>query len=264
MLDGSRPTFGGSIRRLSAAQKSSKGAPPYSLFINRPVGRVFAATAYLIGLTPNQVTGLSALCTFASIGALALLPPSWWLGIAVGIGLMIGYALDSADGQLARLRGGGSPDGEWLDHMIDSVKVVAVHLVVLVAWYRFAELPPALLLVPIGFALVSSVHFFGMILVDLMGRLARARQDPTSTDHPPAGSAGPTGSMVIRTLLKLPTDYGLLCLLFLFWGAVPVFATGYTLMALATAGYLVLVAVKWRFEVRAMGRAESPGEGTSR
>lgn len=255
MEDGSRPTFVGSMRRLRLAQKSSKGAPPYSLFLNRPVGRVFAAAAYLIGMTPNQVTGLSALCSFVSIGALALAPPSWWLGLLVGVGLMIGYALDSADGQLARLRGGGSPDGEWLDHMIDSVKVVSVHLVVLIAWYRYADLlqprlPEPMLLVPLVFALVSSVHFFGMILVDLMGRLARAQRDEPV---PPPQSAS-----LIKTLLKLPTDYGLLCLLFLFWGVPWVFPVGYTLMAIATTGYTLLVVIKWRSDVQGLARSVGP------
>lgn len=245
MQDGSRPTFGGSIRRLRTAQKSAKGAPLYSLVINRPLGRIFAAVAHLLGMTPNQVTALSAVFTFASVAALALLEPSWWLGIVVGAGLMIGYALDSADGQLARLRGGGSADGEWLDHMIDAVKVVAVHLVVLIAWYRYTDLPEPMLLVPIGFALVSSVHFFGMILVDLMGRLHRAG----GADLPQ-----PTGSM-IKTVLKLPTDYGLLCLLFLFWGAMEVFAIGYAVMAVTTAGYLLLVVIKWRSDVVAMNAA---------
>lgn len=255
MEDRSRPTFAGSLRQLRSAQKSSKGAPPYSLFINRPVGRVLAAAAHLIGMTPNQVTGLSALCSFVSIGALALVPPSWWLGLLAGAGLMIGYALDSADGQLARLRGGGSPDGEWLDHMIDAVKVVAVHLVVLIAWYRYADLlqpqlPTPMLLVPIGFALVSSVHFFGMILVDLLGRLARAQQGDAAPP-PQAGS-------MIKTLLKLPTDYGLLCLVFLFWGVPWIFAVGYSLMAVATAGYLLLVVIKWRSDVQAMDRSVGP------
>lgn len=246
-----RPTFRSSLGELSSAQKSAKGAPPYSLFINRPVGRVFAATAHWLGLTPNQVTGLSAVFTFASITALALAPPVWWLGLPVGLGLMIGYALDSADGQLARLRGGGSPDGEWLDHLIDAVKVVAVHLVVLIAWYRYADrfvpaVPEPLLLVPIGFALVSSVHFFGMILVDLMGRLARAQRGEPAPQPQPAS--------MIKTLLKLPTDYGVLCLLFVFWGVPWVFPIGYTLMAAATAGYLVLVVIKWRSDVQAMNR----------
>ena len=39
-------SFGEALKRLRHVQKSSKGAPPYSLFINRPLGRVIAAAAY--------------------------------------------------------------------------------------------------------------------------------------------------------------------------------------------------------------------------
>ena len=65
---------------------------------------------------------------------------------------MLGYALDSADGQLARLRGGGSLTGEWLDHVIDSFKISTLHLAVLVMAYRFFPTPTWWLLVPLVFS----------------------------------------------------------------------------------------------------------------
>jgi phosphatidylglycerophosphate synthase len=58
---------------------------------------------------------------------LATAPATWFVGL-ITVVLVLGYALDAADGQLARLRGGGSSLGEWLDHMIDSAKVVGPHL----------------------------------------------------------------------------------------------------------------------------------------
>ena len=63
---------------------------------------------------------------------------------------MFGYALDSADGQVARLTGGGSLLGEWLDHMIDSTKIAALHLAVLLHACRHTDLPAGWLLVPLG------------------------------------------------------------------------------------------------------------------
>ena len=128
--------------RLRHAQKSAKGAPPYSLFVNRPLGRVLAAAAYQMGLTPNQVTYISAAMHLRRPLVLALAPATWPVGLLVTVMLVLGYALDSADGQLARLRGGGSLLGEWLDHMIDSVKVAALHLAVLVSLYRNFDLDP--------------------------------------------------------------------------------------------------------------------------
>jgi phosphatidylglycerophosphate synthase len=195
--------FRAALDRLRNAQKSSKGAPAYSLYVNRPLGRIFAAAAFQVGLTPNQVTFISAGFTFAGIAALALAPLSWWLGVVVGLLVVIGYALDSADGQLARLRGGGSSTGEWLDHMIDSGKIVCLHLAVLIMLARQVALPsPWLLLVPMIFAVVSSVHFFGMILVEQLGREHRAKRQLSAPAKEPASRA--------KTLAKIPTDYGVL------------------------------------------------------
>ena len=56
------------VERLRAAQKpAGRGAPAYSVYINRRLGRYLAAWAFRAGLTPNQVTGLSAACTWAGV-----------------------------------------------------------------------------------------------------------------------------------------------------------------------------------------------------
>lgn len=236
--------FGEARARLRSAQKAGKGAPPYSLYINRPLGRVLAAAAYQIGLTPNQVTYLSAVSTFAGLFLLATGPATTLVGVLVTVALVLGYALDSADGQLARLRGGGSLLGEWLDHMIDSVKVASVHLAVLITLFRNFDLATGWLLVPIVFTIASAVHFFGMILVDLM---ARVRRSAAGLSAPPLESANR-----VKTLMKLPTDYGVLCLIFVLLGAHTVFFVVYALLAAAMVGYTALVAGKWRHDVIAL------------
>jgi phosphatidylglycerophosphate synthase len=242
--------FTAALHRLRSAQKSSKGAPAYSLYVNRPLGRVFAAAAYQVGLTPNHVTFISAGFTFAGIAVLALAPLTWWLGLLVGLLLVIGYALDSADGQLARLRGGGSSTGEWLDHMIDSGKIVCLHLAVLIMLARQVELPGQwLLLVPMIFAVVSTVHFFGMILVEQLGREHRAKHQLPA----PAKE----GASRVKTLAKIPTDYGVLCLAFLLLGAPMIFLGVYSLLALGSAGYLVLILRKWYGDVAALDSTEA-------
>ena len=234
--------FSAAHNRLRNAQKSSKGSPAYSIYVNRPLGRIFAAAAYQLGLTPNQVTYVSALFSFTGIVLLVLLRPTWLAGVLVCLALVLGYALDSADGQLARLRGGGSAVGEWLDHMIDSAKVSTLHLAVLVAAYRHFGLPHvSWLLVPLAFTVVSAVHFFGMILVDQLQRTEVAR---SGRPAPPKEPGSP-----IRGLLKLPTDYGVLCLIFILLGAPTVFFAAYTLLALGSTGYLLLVVRKWRSDV---------------
>lgn len=248
--------FGDVMTQLRGAQKSARGGPPYSIFVNRPIGRVLAALAFRVGLTPDQVTALSAVATFAGIVLLAAAPATWPTGVGVAVLLVLGYALDSADGQLARLRGGGSLRGEWLDHTVDSLKVVVVHLAVLVTWFTRFDLPTPWLAVPLAFATASSVHFFGMILVDLLARATRAELGvPAPAKVAPGASSA---------LLKLPTDYGVLCLAMLLLGAHPVFVGVYTVLAAATVGYTLLVVVKWRRDVvaldtlRAEHRTNSP------
>ena len=239
-----REGFREALERLRGAQKSARGGPPYSIFVNRPLGRVLAALAYVSRLTPDQVTALSALATFAGVAVLAAAPPTVVTGIVVGLLLVLGYALDSADGQLARLRGGGSLQGEWLDHTVDSFKVVVVHLAVLVTWAVHLDLPTGWLAVPLVFAAASSVHFFGMVLVDLLGRTTRAE---LGLPAPAKTAPGPSAS-----LLKLPTDYGVLCLAMLVLGAHTLFVGVYTLLAAATLGYTLLVVGKWRRDVVAL------------
>ena len=146
-------TYRETLRRLGGAQKSRKGGQAYSVFVNRRLGRAAAAAAYHANLTPNHVTIISAIFSAAGIATIALVG-GWWAAIAAPL-LAIGYALDAADGQLARLRGGGSLSGEWLDHSVDSVKITTLHLAVLIHLYRFTDLDAAWLLVPIGFTVVD-------------------------------------------------------------------------------------------------------------
>ncbi|AUG31274.1 CDP-alcohol phosphatidyltransferase [Microbacterium hominis] len=226
---------------LGSAQKGrGRGAPAYSLYVNRPVGRVIAAGAYTWGLSPNQVTAVSAVLTFTGVALLALVPPSTALGIGVWLLLAAGYAWDSADGQVARLRGGGSLAGEWLDHVVDAAKLVSLHIAVAIGAFRFFGLPLAWTLVPLGFAIVATVTFFAMILNDLL----RAR-----SGVPQAAEAG--GSSPLRSVLGLPVDYGVWCLSFVLWGMPPVFAVVYSLLAIAAVLYLVAALPVW---FRRMGR----------
>ena len=161
----SQPTWNQLRHDLAKAQKSNRNAPAYSRWVNRPLGRIFAAAAFKLGLTPNQVTAISAVFTFAGIGVLATGTPSWWLGLLVAGLLVLGYALDSADGQLARLRGGGSPAGEWLDHVVDATKLATFHLAVAVFWFRsLGDWPLATVFIPLAFAAQASVWFFGIVI----------------------------------------------------------------------------------------------------
>ena len=237
------------VRRLSAAQKrAAPGAPAYSIYVNRRLGGYLAAAAYRVGLAPNAVTAISAVFTFSGILILAVGEPGWAQGVAVWLLLAVGYALDSADGQVARLRGGGSAAGEWLDHVVDSVKISSLHLAVLILAYRHFDLPsPAWLLVPVGFTVVAAVAFFAMILNDLL-----------KAKHTTGADAVPRRRTPWRSLLVIPTDYGVLCLMFVLLGAPQVFFTAYSVIFAANTVFLALALRKWFLDMAALGVIGKP------
>lgn len=238
------------VKQLAAAQKTAaRGAPAYSRYVNRRLGRLLAALALRAGLGPNAVTAISAVFTFSGIALLTVFPPSGALGIGVALLLVVGYALDSADGQVARMQGSGSPAGEWLDHMVDAVKTSALPLALAVGLYRFGAVDRWWLLVPLAAAVISAVLFFSMILTEQLRR-----------QHGLVSVAAPGNRSWVRSVLVVPMDYGVLCLSFAFYGVVPLFLAVYTLIVAATAGFLLLASVKWFREISAFPPA--PGRGS--
>jgi phosphatidylglycerophosphate synthase len=232
------------VRRLAGAQKGAHGAPAYGRFVNRPLGRLFAAVAFHRGMTPDAVTACSAAFTFSALAAVALAPHAWWVGVLVALGLVVGYALDSADGQLARLRGGGSPAGEWLDHMVDAAKIACLHLAVAIGLHRQGDLDAAWLLLPLGYLVLDVVYFSAMLLNEAL----RGRHGAPTRAAPTAA-----GASVLRSLVLLPTDYGVQCLVFALLGSTAAFVSGYAFLAACTAGFLVLALPRWRAEMAGLG-----------
>ena len=109
---------------------------------------------------------------------------------------------------------------------------------------------------PLGFTLVAAVRFFGMILNDQLLRAARVAD--------PDGPGARASVQRLRSLLVLPTDYGLLCLVFVLLGAPALFLGAYTLLLAGSAGYLALASVKWFRVMRGLDRRPLNGAGTSR
>ncbi|MFB7914516.1 CDP-alcohol phosphatidyltransferase family protein [Streptomyces sp. NPDC056061] len=236
---------GAILRELRGAQKTAKGVSLYSRHVNRPLGRLFAAGAYRLALTPNQVTLISALFTFTSLAAVALVRPSWGQAVAVYAGLATGFALDSADGQLARLTGRGGPDGEWLDHVVDCAKMILAHTAVLISFRRFFDLPSeGWLLLPLGFLFVAVLTFCAGLLREQLGRVA-------ASGGPVPGGGAPARISRVRAAALLPADYGVFCLVFPLLGNPTAFRLGYAALAAVHALFLVLFLVKWFRELRA-------------
>ena len=229
--------FGESYRRLGAAQKKRSGVSLYSRYVNRPAGRVFAAAAYVIGLTPNGVTALSGLTTAAGYVLVATVRPGFGMAVLVYRLTALGFALDAADGQLARLRGGGSLSGEWLDHVLDCAKMVGANLAIYLSLNRFFHPDNWLLAVALAFQLVAVVTFFAGTLTELLKHRLPATGTPAPAD---AGSA-----ITVRSLALLPADYGVFCLVLLLLGWRAGFLVGYTALFCANVVLMVALLVKW-------------------
>lgn len=225
-------TVRGNHERLRSAQKPARGVSLYSSRVNRPAGRWLAALAARLRFTPDQITWASALVSLVGVVLIAVPTATPLTGVLAGLALMAAFALDSADGQLARLRGGGTPAGEWLDHVVDCGVKICLHSAVLVAWYRSGVAEPWLF-VPLLFLLASLVLFQG-------GTLAAKLHEKRG-----GGKAEATGVRRFSSVLLLPVDHGVICAAFLLWGLPQVFAPLYLALALAHSALLVALSRHW-------------------
>jgi phosphatidylglycerophosphate synthase len=226
LVSGTR-SYADALGRLVAAQKSPAGMPAYLRYVNRPLGRRFAAMAYVARLTPNQVTVLSGAVSAVGVVVLVVFPPSVLVGVAACVAMLLGYALDSADGQLARLTGSSGPAGEFLDHVVDAIRQPALHLAIAASLQLRDDLSsewPAL--VAVAFASVTSVWFFGQILA--------ASLLPAQTPSP--GSSAPAW----LSFVKLPYDPGFLFLLLLLLPWAWAFVTCYAALFVFTVAVAAL------------------------
>ena len=80
------------VVRLTAAGKSNRGAGGYSRWVNRPLGRHCAAAAFRLGLTPNQVSIISSVFTFAALAVIAIVRVGWVVDTVAVVALLIGRA----------------------------------------------------------------------------------------------------------------------------------------------------------------------------
>lgn len=200
--------------------------------------------AYSLRLTPNQVTGISAICSAIAILVIALAPISIVTGVIAAILYALGYAFDSADGQLARLTKTGGPAGEWLDHVVDMGKTVLFHGAIIFSLIiHSAVVPTALFAVIIGYTTVSVVAFFAWLLVDLLQRSHRVAT--TASNRPPDHAP------LMRSLLRLPSDYGLLCWVMIFWSTI-IFWWLYVLLFIANLLILLLALPVWFRQAKAI------------
>ena len=237
---------GAAYEALSAMQKPARGVSLYSRYINRPLGRRFAALSAWLGLTPNGVTVVSAIMTAGAALLIAIPRPSLISGLGVAALLVLGFALDAADGQLARLLHRASPAGEWFDHVVDAGKAVCLHGAVLIAAYRYFTPDLWWLLVPLAYQALSVVVQAGGTLRELLGRIARG-----GTAKPPADRRR------WAPIILLVADSGVFGLIFLTWGWPLIFMVVYSAFFVANLCVGAALLMKWMRELSDLARTSA-------
>lgn len=238
-------TFADAYRTLAAHQKPGGGVPIYTRVLNRRLGRIAAAAGAVLGLSPDIVSLVGAATWVAALVVLATIRTSVAVVLLAVLLLLLSFALDSADGQLARLTGRSSLAGEWLDHVVDAVRQVALHLAIAVALFRFAHLDPWAMLVPLGFCVVASTRFVAQILAEQL----RA----TTGGEPMARGGSRRGS-----LIQLPADTGVLYLSLALLAWPTAFVTAYAALAVANTALLAATMVRRRRELLALDATRVP------
>jgi phosphatidylglycerophosphate synthase len=174
-----------------------------------------------------------------------MLPLSWAISVPAALMLMAGYVLDSADGQLARFNGGGTKAGQWLDHVSDALKTALFHAVIAVVWFRYYDISNTIwLLIPVAFGVVHSTFFFSIMLADDLRMLA-------DTKH---STIGLQKRQVLRwdafqSFLKLPNDWGLMCMTLMILPAQSLFRPTYAFLLCANTVFLLVGWVRWYREL---------------
>ena len=103
----------------------------WTVLLVDPVASRLTLVAAALRLSPNLITTLSL-----GVGIVA----AWrfWDGALVAGAILfhVSFTIDCVDGKLARLTGGGTPFGPWLDYAADRARVVAVTYGLLLGQWR--------------------------------------------------------------------------------------------------------------------------------
>jgi phosphatidylglycerophosphate synthase len=190
-----------------------RGGGLFSELVSQRAGALLALASYRLGLSPSTVTlaglvvgvGSSVvLVRWASASAVLV-------GLAVALGWQLAYALDCADGQLARVTGRTSPAGARLDILCDvAVQISVVAALTAVAAARTPAAPAWLFAV-----------FAGTWMVNLVTSVLSHGSVAASLVH--------SRSPLVR-VVKLVRDYGAIVGL---CGLVVAFVPGWTVWLLA-------------------------------
>lgn len=247
MYETRRPGYAENVRQLAWAQKNGAGVPGYTRWVNRAAGRRIAAAAAVRGLTPNTVTAVSAVLSLAGLAVVVVFGPTAMAGVSAAVLLALGFAFDSADGQLARLTRSGGPAGEWLDHVVDATRTPLTHVMVAIAAYLHIPNSRWLSGIALAYAVMASAQFMSQILAEQL--VTQRELVRGSGDSLPSAEGVQTDAQGIevaadpqhvKSLGLLPMDSGTLCWAFALWGLPWLFAPVYAALFATNTMYTVI------------------------
>jgi phosphatidylglycerophosphate synthase len=188
---------------LVAASKKPSGSI-YTRYVNRNAAIPLTYMFWRLGVHPNTISLVSSAVTHTALAMLLVLGVAVPVVLAAYLLLVLGYMLDSCDGQLARVSGKTSKRGEWLDHSLDMVKLLTFNMTLgylLLAHAMDGTLPMGAVFGAIVLNLLfQPTHFFVISMKDAILGLPKG----------PAAIAPATGmSGIPAALLRNAADYGL-------------------------------------------------------
>lgn len=197
----------------------NRGGGLVTVQVSNRIGAVIALVAHRLGLTPTMLTLANLTLGLAvTVVVVALAPamaagdvPAWPVGLALLVVLHLGYAIDCADGQLARVTGQGTPAGARVDILSDIAVQIALVAAVGATAVAYTPQTPAWLV----------AAFAGTWMVNLV--TAVMAKEGTNT------SLVTSRSLAVQ-LVKLVRDYGAVLTVF---GLVIAFLPAYTVWLLA-------------------------------
>ncbi len=117
-------------------------------FVCRPLARPLVWLFAKTPMSPNHVTFLAG-----TAGVIAGVSIAWGAFVCGALFIFLFMVLDCGDGQLARLRGGGSPLGRVMDGFGDYAAALSIHVGLMIYYWRAGEPWWWALLLPLAAAL---------------------------------------------------------------------------------------------------------------
>ena len=144
--------FKEATRRIDSVMAKGNEDGYISHYINRPLSNRFSVVLSKTPLTPNHITLLSFF--MALLGAVGLSTTNPWFWVAGGIIIQIASIVDGCDGEIARIKLLQSPQGAWIDTMLDRYSDLAIGFAVV---FSASQMYDSVWIWPVGF--IATISF---------------------------------------------------------------------------------------------------------